>query len=211
MDPAPAVTAAIDQLAEAGFDLVHAFDAHAAAREPGWGCLAGGDALGLLVGNTRALWPRFVAAMTEPALAAEAHPLQRHTERAIEAAFPSAPAYYAHRRYADAFLPFQRLAVATGLGALAPSQLVIHPIYGPWFALRAVVVVPGVPPARAPIASPCACTGACHAALEAARGSSDWRPWLAVRDACGLRAWRYGDDQIRYHYTRAWPRPPAGS
>ena len=28
--------------------------------------------------------------------------------------------------------------------------------------------------------------------------------WLAVRDSCALRAWRYDEDQIRYHYTRSW-------
>jgi len=28
-----------------------------------------------------------------------------------------------------------------------------------------------------------------------------WRQWLNVRDACPLgRAYRYGDDQIAYHY-----------
>ncbi|HWO26185.1 MAG TPA: hypothetical protein VNO30_45975 [Kofleriaceae bacterium] len=224
MDPALA------RLAEAGFDLAHAFDASAAAREPGLEQLAGapadpddpadpadlaaGPRLGLLVGNTRALWPRFVAALAAPALAADPHPLQRYTEETIDAAFPGARIYYGHRRYGGAFLPLQRLAVATGLGALAPSHLVVHPVYGPWFALRAVIVIPGAPPPpppRPPIAQPCRCGTACAAALAAARAATGpdlWRAWLAVRDACALRDFRYSEDQIRYHYTRAWPSRP---
>lgn len=218
-----AITAAIARLADAGFDLVHAFDPAALAREPGWERLAGAPRMGLLVGNTRALWPRFVAAMRDPALAAERDPLDRYTERTIEAAFAGAPILYGHREYeaavsgapnvyavrehGDAFLPFTRLAVVTGLGALAASHLVIHPIYGPWFALRALVLVDGEPPVRAPIASPCTCGTACKTALATALGSESWEHWLAVRDACSLRAWRYSDEQIRYHYTKRWIPP----
>jgi methylmalonic aciduria homocystinuria type C protein len=191
-------------LADAGFDLAHEFDAHAAAREPGLERLGDGERLGILVGNTRALWPRFVAAMRDPALAALPDPLEHYTERVIDAAVPEARVYYGHRRYDGAFLPLQRLAAATGLGALAASHLVIHPIYGPWFALRAVIVVAGTPVARAPIALPCRCDQGCTRTLQLALAGDDWRAWLAVRDACTLRAWRYPDDQIRYHYTKLW-------
>ena len=201
------VDTAIAQLADAGFDLAHAFDTHAAAREPGWERLAQAPRYGIVIGNTRALWPHFVAAMRDRELAADPDPLERYTERTIDAAAPGAVVYYSHRRYAGAFLPFQRLAVATGLGALAPSQIVIHPIYGPWFALRAVIAVDGTPPARAPIARPCACTAACDRALTAALEapeSTSWRAWLAVRDACTLRAWRYSEEQAAYHGTKVW-------
>lgn len=208
------VESALARLADLGFDLAHTFDATAIAREPGLDLLGGEQRLGILLGNTRALWPRFVAAMREPALAADAHPLERYTERSIEAAFAGARVYYAHRRYAGAFLPFQRLAVATGLGALAPSRLVIHPIHGPWFALRAVIVVEGEPPVRRPIAQPCTCDARCAEAIAAARSASgpeSWRAHLAVRDACSLRAHRYSDDQAGYHYTKAWTRFDPGA
>jgi len=206
-----ATTGAIATLADAGFDLVHAFDVATAARESGWEQLAAeaarGRSAGLLVGNTRALWPRFVAAMRDPELAAQHDPLDRYTEQTFAAAFADAPILYGHREYGGAFLPFTRLAVATGLGALAASNLVIHPIYGPWFALRAVVLVAGDAPVRAPIASPCTCGAACRTTLEIARVSTTWEPWLAVRDACSLRAWRYSDEQLRYHYTKQWLPP----
>lgn len=197
---------AIARLGADGFDLVHAFDAHAAAREPGWECLAAGPRLGLLVANTRALWPVFRARRR-----AEPDPLDRYTERSVAAAFPDAPVYFAHRAEAGAFLPFTRLAVATGLAALAPSHLVIHPVFGPWIALRALVAIEGEPPPRAPIAKPCACAEPCQRALAAALPSTDWRAWLAVRDACTLRAHRYSDEQIAFHYEHAWSDLGPGS
>lgn len=194
----------MDRLADAGFDVVHAFDAQRTARVPGLEWLAGAERLGLLVGNTRGLWPRFKAAMADPELASHSDPLDRYTERTIETAFPGARAFYGHRQYDGAFVPLQRLAVATGLGALAANQLVIHPIYGPWFALRAAIVIDGEPVERTPIEPPCRCGDACAVTLRAALAApDDRRAWLAVRDACTLRTWRYDDEQIRYHYERA--------
>ncbi|TMQ27927.1 MAG: hypothetical protein E6J90_01340 [Deltaproteobacteria bacterium] len=195
---------ALAALAAAGFDIAHTFDAVAVARELGLAPL-GAARLGILIGNTRALWPPFTAALRDPALAAERDPLDRYTERAIDAAFAPARIYYGHRRYDGAFLPLQHIAIATGLGAMAPSRLVIHPIYGPWFALRAVVVTDGEPPARAQIAQPCRCDAACRAVLERAQRSTDWRDWLAVRDSCSLNGRRYSDEQARFHYVTAWP------
>lgn len=194
-------------LNEAGFDLVHPFDAHAVAREPGLAMLADPERrLGYLVGNTRAAWPRFRAVRrADPALAASAHPIDRHTEQTCER-IAGARCFFAHRRYDDAFLPFQRLAVAAGLGTLSPSHLVIHPTYGPWFALRAVVLVAGEPVTRVLPPAPCNCAAGCVAAFEracATRGGEAWRAWLAVRDTCCVgREHRYGDDQIEYHYTK---------
>ena len=201
---------ALASLAAAGFEISHPFDAAAAAREPGLAVLAGDQRRGLLIGNTRGLWPRFTDALRDPELAAARDPLDGYTERSVEAAFPGAAfpgrrIYYGHRRYGGAFVPLQHLAVATGLGALAPSHLVIHPTYGPWFALRAAVVLAGEPPpARLPIAQPCRCDGSCTTVLARAQRSMEWRDWLAVRDSCQLRDWRYSDEQARFHYVTAW-------
>jgi hypothetical protein len=187
----------------AGFDIAHAFDAAAVARRFPW---LGAGPLGILVGNTRALWPVFTEALRDAELAAQADPLDRYTERTVTAAFPGAHIRFAHLAYDGAYLPMQQLAVAVGLAALGPHHLLVHPTYGPWFALRAVVVTTGEPPpACAPIAQPCSCDGRCEAAFEAARSTTSARAWLAVRDACAIRAWRYTDEQIHYHYSRAFP------
>lgn len=196
-------------LADAGLDIAHPFDAAEIAREPGLAALGAHGRLGILVGNTRALWPRFLAARrADPELAAARDPLERYVEAALARACAGRAdvrVFFGHRRYAGAFLPFQRLAVAAGLGALAPTHLVIHPIYGPWFALRAVIVGPGEPPsAPAAAALPCTCGAPCSDAIARATASgSTWRDWLAVRDACPIgRDWRYDDAQLRYHYTK---------
>ncbi len=184
------------------FDLAHRFDARRVARELELPML---DApTGILVGNTRALWAQFAAVLAaDPALRDEHDPIDRFTERA----FAGQRALFSHRTYDGAFLPFQRIAVAAGLGTLSRSQLVIHPIYGPWFALRAIVLVdePAPIPAPPPV-SPCVCGPACTAAFVYAcdaSGEDWWRAWVAVRDACTAgREHRYDDLQIRYHYRK---------
>jgi hypothetical protein len=188
-----AVQDALAQVAAAGFDLAHDFDTRAIADLP--------PGHGVLIGNSRALWPLFEAARRD-----EDDPLEHYTERVIDAAFVGARIFYAHRKYDGSFIPFQKIAVATGFGALAPSRLVVHPRFGPWFALRAIVIVDGTGPSRSPIAQPCTCEANCALALDAALADPfEWRAWLAVRDACSLRAERYTDEQIHYHYTHAFP------
>jgi hypothetical protein len=192
------IDAAIAQVAAAGFDLAHAFDTRATAE-----IRALPEGRGILIGNSRALWPHFEAARR-----AEEDPLEHYLERTLDAAFADVPVIYAHRKYEGSYVPFQRFAVATGLGALAPSRLVVHPTFGPWFALRAIVILVGEHgPARAPIAQPCRCDERCPQALDAALAEPfEWQGWLAVRDACAIRAQRYSDEQIRFHYTHAFPK-----
>ena len=154
----------------------------------------------LLTGGALAV----LAVAADPALAADPDPLDRYTERTIDAAISGTGAvFYGHRRYAGAFVPLQHLAAATGLAALAPNHLVIHPTYGPWLALRAALVLPGDPPPPSPpLAQPCQCDAACADALAHAPAAMTLPAWLAVRDACPLRAWRYSDEQIAFHYNR---------
>ncbi|MFN0246926.1 MAG: hypothetical protein ACKV2T_08450 [Kofleriaceae bacterium] len=249
----------VTKLADAGLDLVHAFDANALgelarvearreendARSPDapeittnrdgsqrmvlsrssrplarWARLTTGPRLGLLVANTRALWPHFVDTRRSPR---GTNPLDTYVECSIEGALregstsDSTPAssnatiYLSHARYDGGFLPFQLLADRVGFASLTDAGLAIHPTFGPWFALRAVIALEPPPafaiPPPAPIAKPCVCTGACEAALANARADlRDWRAWLAVRDACSLREHRYSDEQIRFHYASAWPK-----
>ena len=176
------------------------------------------SSLAVIVGNTRALWPHLAAALrADPGLAAQADPVDRHCEAALGAAVADLPApwilRFAHEP--PPRLAIQRIAHVAGLAYLAPSHLSVHPIHGPWIALRAVVVVDVEGPAEpTPLAAPCDCAGHClpHLAAALARAGtdipgrpqvqSDWRAWLAVRDACPVgRAHRYSDQQLRYHYT----------
>lgn len=205
------------RLTGAGFDLAQSFPARdydaevaPALRLP---VVDHPDPMAIVVGNTRALWPRFLAARAaDPVLAADPDPLDRHTEQTALAALAGTGGVAVFAHTMPARVAIQRAAQVAGLAALSPSHLSIHPIYGPWIALRAVLVLPvSAPPARTPATLPCECAARCLPRLEAAlaRGipqsraevARDHLRWLAVRDACPIgRAHRYLPDQIAYHY-----------
>lgn len=179
--------------------------------------------LGVFVGNTRALWPRFLAVVrSSPELQRIEHPLDTWVEQRVRAALAAvgvvATPYFAHRRLPQGYLPLQHWAQQLGALALSPSHLSVHPEYGPWLALRALVVVELEADAEhvaPPAVEPCAaCPAPCRIPFEQAatktaqlvgtrRVTDHWRLWLAVREACPVgRSHRYTDEQIRYHYGR---------
>ena len=204
-----------DALAAAGFDLVQPFSAaayHAAVDGRGLAPLelfGRADAQAWLVGNTRALWPRFVGAYAADAsLQDAADPLDTYVERALRRAFEGARCAIRFAHHTDARLvDMLRAAEASGLAKRGPAHLAVHPERGPWFALRAVVTfdaeASATPQAAAP--DPCAaCDAPCVAAMQAAlEGEGGWRAWLAVREACPVGGEHaYGPAQTRYHYTK---------
>lgn len=217
-------------LASEGFDIAHPFrsswwDDAVAAEERLPRFAKRSDRLALLIGNTRALWPHFVAALErEPSRREESRPLDRWVEERVRDVLDRASAgcatvlRFAHESR-PRYLPMQRLAAVAGFAAVSEGRLSAHPVYGPWFALRAVAVfdVDG-PAGSAPEATaPCSgCEAPCREAFEHALAVADarsdhavlherWRPWLAVRDACPVgREWRYSEEQILYHYARRW-------
>lgn len=209
----------------AGLDLVQPFavsaynqSVSADYRLPDFGR---SDALGILIGNTRLLWPRFIAALqAAPERLDDPHPLDRYVAEHVLAAIEPLPLRW-EVRWAQERPPrrvaMQRLAHVSGLAFLSPTFLSIHPVYGPWIALRAAVVFDAVGPPDPPeLPNPCSgCEERCVPALRRALASlgeggateagilGRWEPWVAVRDACSVgRAHRYSEDQIRYHYAK---------
>ena len=208
-----------------GFDVVHPFrlhwfngEAEPHLRLPDFGRPG---ALAIVIGNSARLWPVFTRALQEDAtLGAEEHPLDTYVEKALGAAFAEvvvAPyvLHWAHRMI-PAPIAIQRIAHASGLAHLSPSHLSIHRALGPWLALRAVAVVDVEGPhgERPHAYDPCtACAKPCLAALDRAIALSgatraddverEWQAWADVRDVCPEgKSQRYGDDQLRYHYTK---------
>lgn len=176
-------------------------------------------ALVVVVGNTRTMWPHVVRT-------AGPHPVDTHVARVVHGAVERALAAVEPRpRVEVRFAPeppprrvaMQRLAHVAGLAWLAPSHMCVHPVHGPWIGLRAAIVidVEGPPPRPPPWTTsnaPCDCSRGCQPALERALAAGPptsqaelrdrWKLWLAVRDACPVgRDARYGEHQIRYHYT----------
>lgn len=209
--------------AAAGLDLVQPFavqwynagvaDAH---KLPTYGR---DPCLGILIGNTRELWPRFVRALrATPALLDDEHPIDSYVEDAVMRACAALPyRYQSLWAQRSRQVAIQQLAQRAGLAYLSPGHLSVHPTFGPWIALRAVIVVDVAGPSVGPpaIALPCAdCHDRCAPAFARAAATlvepvnqaavtPHWHLWLAARDACPIgREYRYDDDQIGYHYTK---------
>ncbi len=108
-------------------------------------------------------------------------PLDRFTRRVVlEAAGAlaegSVPLLYAERR-GGRFADFVALGEAAGLGAPSRLGLLLHPEYGPWLAIRALVLTPLALPETRPLAGfapcegcPAPCAAACPGAAVPASG-----------------------------------------
>ncbi len=216
--------------AEAGLDLVHPFQVGrynaTAADSERLDDFGRTDALGILIGNTRKLWPVFTRAFqTDAMLASGGNPLDTYVTTRVNRLLAEATTHptrvvFSHVTTPRAF-PIQRLSEAVGLADISPSHLAIHPLHGPWFALRAVVVVDVAGPAATPLEPerPCrGCSAPCIPALERALAASGSplssaavaqhaAEWIAVRDACPVgKDSHYGAAQLAYHYAPARSR-----
>jgi hypothetical protein len=89
----------------------------------------------------RALWDAFSRA---PEFAAAADPLDTYTRSVTEAAAavlePGACALFAFERRGGEYADFVELGRLAGLGAPSRLRLLLHPLYGPWMSLRAIVL-----------------------------------------------------------------------
>ena len=112
---------------------------------------------------------------------------------------------------------FGLLASVSGLTHTSPVHLAIHPQYGPWLALRGVIILDEDASALFTPVSPHPCTrcdAPCLEALKTAKNLSatinadaiakHWRSWAAIRLVCPVgQSAVYSHDQLRYHYTHS--------
>lgn len=211
------------EAAAQGMDLVSCFSLPAAREQlgeavallPDFGRAA---PAALVLGNTRAAWPRFLGALDRNlALRRQTDPFDTWVEAAITAFVRALdrPAFVAFAHDPTRRLPIQRLAELAGLAQLGPAHLSVHPTHGPWISLRAVVVLDEDAPAvESASPRPCAgCDSPCVEALERAMSAgvptsqeevaSRWRDWVAVREACPVgRDARFVSEQVEYHYRQ---------
>jgi epoxyqueuosine reductase QueG len=143
----------------------------------------------------RALFRAFGAA---PEARRPGDPLDAYTRRVVGAAAerlrPSC-ALFAFEQREGRFADFVALAAAAGLGAPSRLGLLLHPVYGPWMSIRAVLLtarpLPPSPPLRDfdPCAGcPAPCADACHGSAIGPR--FDVRACARTRrrePACALR------------------------
>ncbi|RMG93877.1 MAG: hypothetical protein D6705_17545 [Deltaproteobacteria bacterium] len=218
----------VARLAAAGLDVVAPFAASAydRIRPDGFAPLrrhGREDALAVLVGNTRALWPKLVDAVRrDPSLATCSDPVDTYVVRTVTQALDTAfgtvrrHVVFAHDTGTER-VAMVHAAEAAGIAQRGPTALAIHGTYGPWWALRALVTfdlppVPSPAPPRICDGCPAPCRPAAdHVARLRARAAGDldgrafvrrhFDALVAMRAACPVGArHRYGDAQLRYHY-----------
>lgn len=215
---------ALARLADAGLGLtgglpIETYDA-LVPRPWRAAALAPGARGALVIGNAgRALWERFRAA-PERALATD--PLDAYTRRVLAEAARAAPppvaiAFYADRRD-GVYLPIVALARRAGFGSPGRVGVLLHPVYGPWIAIRAVLLT-GEAPALPPQLDfepcrgcPAPCARACPAGvvgpdgLDAAGCYRARQALFACAEACAARSacvigpeHAYSREQIAHH------------
>ncbi len=214
----------VARLADAGLGLtgtlsITAYDA--LVPEP-WRSarIAKGARGALVVGNAgRVLWERFTRS---PERALLHDPLDAYTRRVLaESASLCDPGasigFYADRRD-GVYLPLVALAKSAGFGAPGRVGVLIHPRYGPWIGIRAVLLVSesvaqSVPEPYSPCdGCPAPCVGACHGGVVGASGVDSAACYQvrltlpACARACDARRacvvgpeYAYSDEQIAHH------------
>ncbi len=149
-------------------------------------------------------------------------PLDRYTARVVGAAVARALAGVDHAVVFPFLaegppLPLQRIGVAAGLPPAGPLGLQVHPVYGPWWAYRAIVALGCEVTPEPPLASPCAgCAAPCATACPGeAVATAGFRLDACVRRraadpgcqlSCAARLacvagpqHRYPDEQLAFH------------
>jgi len=196
---------------DGGLNLVAAF---AASRWEGAGALLDGARSVIVVASGgRALWARFtewVAEAPRERFADEPHPLERYVRGLLERAERVLVEEGGRaRRLEPTFLfqprvDFRRLAELAGLGAPSPIGMAVHPIFGPWWALRGAWVVDRAIEETAALARPCeGCMAPCRAAIPPGTEGTIAAATRVARLACVLGESRYSDEQLLYHYEPA--------
>lgn len=210
-----------DLLAPDGVDLigscgVEAWDARAPAHLASQSLFPGARGA-IVVGSAGpTLFRRFRdAAERDASFARLEHPLDAFVGRVLDRgdALLASRGVRA-RRFEPTFLAtpridFRTLGELAGLGAQGPFGLAIHPVHGPWWALRGAWLVDVEVPTPARIDSPCAgCARPCvggDGATTIDRSTAEMR----LRCPVGVAS-RYDADAIAYHHDRArpsWLRP----
>lgn len=169
------------------------------------------DASLLVIGASRALWEPFVASLVRD-VELGAAPLNTYVEDAVRAVLgKEVDARFDWEIDDGARFCARTAAVLAGFGKVdAGSQLVVHPVFGPWLSVRSVVLYGGGADsvAKVPRSEPVSRTALAELSGVAAevQDVANWRDLVKSRDAIGVSSgqqhpFRYSDEQIEYHYT----------
>ncbi|ORX95440.1 hypothetical protein K493DRAFT_337365 [Basidiobolus meristosporus CBS 931.73] len=190
------------------------------------------NSLAILIGNTKYLWPHFLHHLSEKPESfweKEKNPLDSYVvtsvENAVRQSLPGKPTEtrFSHVFSGENFIAIQHAGQLAGLQYDRSLGFCLHPTYGPWIGLRAVVIVGDAEGYEWDSIStnqesliPLETLSKLKQEMDHLRAQYKqdhewswgkyWRQWIALRDkvseACLAQQWRYCDEQIRYHYLK---------
>jgi len=216
-------------LREAGFDVcaslgVERYDAHVAGDWASQRILPSCRSIVLVGHSGHHFWSVFERS---PEAHAKADPVDTYTRRALEEIAhglePDARVCLVLDQRGGAYLPLRTLAEHAGMGAPSRLGILLHPVYGPWWALRATLyLAESLPDRSTALTSPCVdcaapCESTCHGRAVRAEGldldaclATRWADSRChqrcdARLACVVgRSHVYGPAQLAHHARIAW-------
>ena len=198
-----------ESLGSTGFDIVHPFSLNGLDDSilRSLSIQDSSGKMGCLIGNTSKVWAPFIKWLSQrPDWSQIADPLETFVEQTIEACVGHHDGLFWTHETEQYIVPVQRMAHQTGLAYLSAGQFNIHSRFGPWFALRAVLILPGEGAQNHSVSNPSSNAIEVQAATlfdRLLQNQANWEEWLSLRDLYDVgREHRYSDEQIRYHYTR---------
>ena len=182
------------------------------------------DALALIVGNSKAMWPnmlRWLKSQPDPAVVKD--PVDTFSSEVISAAISSFAAatdgrpaiahdmFWASDMSAARLVDMNRAAYVSGVCYFSDEMyLSIHPTFGTWLELgRGPALLPPLLTDEEKAAAKVAFAEALKASSEVDMSVEVGMPleiaqkWAAMRDCVALgREYKYDDSQSEYHYTK---------
>lgn len=169
------------------------------------------NTLGLLIGNTKAIWRPFAEHYKkEASLKNSINPLDQYIERVISKAIEylslkSEIRYGFHD--SEKFVSMLHVAELSGLAKISPVNLAVNSEYGFWFGLRAVVILDLDSQVKITSDDPCKnCPEHCKEAFDSLIKSpidDDAQKWIAIRKSCPLGLeFQYSENQLNYHHIK---------
>ncbi|KAK8803437.1 hypothetical protein WA158_001131 [Blastocystis sp. Blastoise] len=107
---------------------------------------------GIAIGNNKDLWKEFIKYIDlHSTLIKESDPLDVYTKEMIEQSMNEVSKTVSNCQYTirysydtniEKVVSMTKIAYISGISAISPkSYLCIHPLYGPWIAMRAVIII----------------------------------------------------------------------
>jgi len=191
-----------------GLDLFHLFDCQ--NLEEKYQNHFMGYKSGILLGNTKHLWPLFIRSLGEGELARE-NPLDEYIEKICKGFCESKKIelIFTHQKLAnDTFFPFQKFAYSIGQSKLMKTNLLFHPEFGYWFSLRALLLFSDENVASVlkegnekPPSCSYDCVNLCEKEYMTYEQSKSNKDHMRFRKACPHASdYQFSDQQLRYHY-----------